>query len=202
MVTPSTEGTAVSLVVTALLAVTPAYIHFAPGDLPKFCKESLVIRVLEVTKFDADAGVIVFEVTDTLKAEKAKHPITAFKQGIDPKAKGVKPIFDWVKKGKKAVLFTIEREKDGIACGYVVIDDYWYSVDYNVKGEYWAFLRADPHLSEVYHGDADKLVPLVKDLLAGKKVEVPTKKADKVPEKMERFTEVNDRLIENRGLKK
>jgi hypothetical protein len=191
----------VSLVVTALLAATPAYIHFAPGDLPKFCKESLVVRVLEVTKFDADAGVVVFKATDTLKGTGAKS-ITSFKQVIDPKAKGVKPIFDWVAKGKTAVLFTIEKDAADIACGYVVIDGFWYSVDYNFKGEYWAFLRADPHLSEVYHGDADKLVPLVKDLLAGKKVDVPTKKADKVPTKDERFTEVNDRLIENRGLKK
>lgn len=191
------------LAFAALLAATaPAYIHFPPGDLSKYCKDSHAVRVLEVAKFDADAGVIVFDVADTLKPYTLKNGITSFKQVIDPKAKGVQPIFDWVKKGKKAVLFTIEVDKSGGGCGYVVIDDYWYSVDYNVKGEYWAFLRADPHLSEVYSGEAEKLVPLVKDLLAGKKVDVPTKKADKVPTKEERFNEVNDRLVENRGLKK
>lgn len=197
-----------SLLVTALLASTPAYIHFSPGDLPKFCKESIVIRELEVSKFDAESGVIVFTVTDTLKGKDLKA-ITSFKHVIDPKAKGAKPIFDWVAKGKKAVLFSIEAEnkrydppQGPVGCGYVVIDGYWYSLDYNFKGEYWAFLRADPHLSEVYHGDAEKLVPLVKDLLAGKKVEVPTKKADKVPTKEERFEEVNEGLIKNRELKK
>ena len=191
-----------SLLRSALLAATPAYIHFPPGDLPKYCKDSYAIRVLEVAKFDADAGVIVFDVADTLKAYNAKNPITAFKNVIDPKAKGVQPIFDWLKKGKKAVMFTLEREKTGIACGYVVIDQFWYSVDYNVKGEYWAFLRADPHLSAVYSGDVEKLIPLVKDLLAGKKVDVPTKKADKAPTQMERFEEVDAGLIKNRDLKK
>jgi len=191
-----------SLVLTALLASTPAYIHFPPGDLPKYCKESHAIRLLEVAKFDAESGVVLFDVADTVKGGKVKNAITSFKQVIDPKAKGVLPIFDWLKKGKKAVLFTIESDKTGGGCGYVVIDDYWYSVDYNVKGEYWAFLRADPHLSAVYSGDVEKLVPLVKDLLAGKKVDVPTKKADKVPTKEERFEEVNEGLIKNRGLKK
>jgi len=192
----------VSLLLSALLAATPAYIHFPPGDLPRYCKESHYVRVLEVTKLDADSGVIVFDVTDTLKGGKAKNAIPSFKQVIDPKAKGAKPIFEWLKKGKKAVLFTIETDRTGGGCGYVVIDDFWYSVDYNVKGEHWAFLRADPHLSAVYSGEAEKLVPLVKDLLAGKKVDVPTKKADSVPTKLERFDEVNDGLIKNRGLKK
>ncbi len=191
-----------SLLLSALLASTPAYIHFPPADLPKYCKESMAVRVIEVTKFDADAGVIVFDVADTLKPYPIKNGITSFKQVIDPKAKGVKPIFDWLKKGKKAVLFTIESEKTRGGCGYVVIDDYWYSLDYNVKGEHWAFLRADPHLSAVYSGSVDKLIPLVKGILAGKTVDVPTKKADTVPTQMERFDEVNDGLIKNRGLKK
>ncbi len=191
-----------SLFLSALLATTPTYIHFPPADLPKYCKDSYVIRVLEVTKFDADGGVIVFDVADTLKGGKAKNAIASFKQVIDPKAKGVKPIFDWLKKGKKAVMFTIESEKTRGGCGYVVIDDFWYSLDYNVQGEYWAFLRADPHLSAVYSGGVEKLIPLVKDLLAGKAVEVPTKKADSVPTKTERFDEVNDALIKNRELKK
>lgn len=188
--------------VALLAALAPAYIHFTPGDLPKFCKDSYAVRVLEVAKFDADAGVIVFAVADTLKGGKVKNGITSFKQVIDPKAKGAKPIFDWVGKGKKAVLFTIEQDKTGTACAYTVIDGFWYSLDYNVKGEYWAFLRADPHLSEVYDGDAEKLVPLVTDLLAGKTVDVPTKKADRVPTKEERFKEVNDGLIKNREPKK
>ncbi len=191
-----------SLLLSALLAATPSYIHFPPGDLPKYCKESMAVRVIEVTKFDAESGVILFDVAETLKPYPIKNGITSFKQVIDPKAKGTKPIFEWLKKGKKAVLFTIESEKARGGCGYVVIDDCWYSLDYNVAGEYWAFLRADPHLSAVYSGDVEKLVPLVKGLLAGKKVEVPTKKADKVPTKEERFEEVNDGLIKNRGLKK
>lgn len=190
-----------SLTVAALLALAPAYIHFPPGDLPKYCKNSTEIRVLEVTKFDADAGVIVFEVADTLK--KTSPQAKVFKQVIDPKAKGAKPIFDWAKKGKMAVLFSGEADIRGaVACGYVAIDGYWYSLDYNFNDDYWAFLRADPHLSEVYDGDVEKLLPLVKDLLAGKKVDVPTRKAEKVPTKEERFEEVNEGLLKNRGLMK
>lgn len=196
------------LALAALLAATaPAYIHFPPADFAAYCKTSTDIRTLEVAKFDADTGVIVFDVADTLK--KTDPQAKAFKQVIDPKAAGAKPIFDWVKKGKKAVLFSIEGPArtdvlgaQPCACGYVVIDDFWYSLDYNFKDDYWAFLRADPHLSEVYSGDAEKLVPLVKDLLAGKKVDVPTKKADKVPTKEERFKEVNDGLLKNREPKK
>jgi hypothetical protein len=114
----------------------------------------------------------------------------------------VKPILDWLGDGKKAVFFTIEA--GNIACGYVFIDEFCYSVDYNTRGDYWAFIRADPQMAACYFGSAEKLPALAKDLLAGKDVAVPTKdlKPPTKEEKEKRANEVNDVLIPNRGLKK
>lgn len=179
--------------------LAPGYIHFTPPDLPEFCRYSHQVRVLEVAKFDAEAGVIVFTVTDTLKGTKGDGQTV--RHAIDPKGKGVKPIFDWVKKGNTAVMLTDE----GVATnpvGYAVIDGLWYSLDYNVAGKHWTFLRAEPQLSAVYHGDAAKLVPLLKDVIGGKKVDVPTKKPDAVPDRMDRAKEVDDGMKANRGVKK
>jgi hypothetical protein len=124
----------------ALLALTlPAstavgYIHFPPMTLPKMCKDSHHIRVLKVAKFDKEKGVIVFEVADSLKGEKSQ--ITSFKHVLRGEASGTKPILDWLKEGKTAVMFAIETKPGSAAMGvgYVFLDEYCYSVDYNRDG--------------------------------------------------------------------
>src|SRR5262249_18114866 len=121
-------------VVLVLALAAPAafgYIHFPPMTLPKMCKTSTFVRVLTVKKFDKDKGIVVFEVVETLKGEKSA--IKSFRHTLRADAEGVKPILDWVGDDKQAVMFTIEG--GGIACGYVFIDDYCYSVDYNRSGE-------------------------------------------------------------------
>jgi hypothetical protein len=187
-----------ALVMAIAASAAPGYIHFPPMTLPKMCKTSTFVRVLCVKKFDQEKGILVFEVVETLKGEKSA--ITSFRHNLRADADGVKPILDWVGDGKQAVMFTIEG--GGLACGYVFIDDYCYSVDYNKGGEYWLLIRGEPNLSACYFGSAERLQKLAKDVLAGKDVEVPVREpASPVTEedRAKRRKEVNDVLILNRG---
>jgi hypothetical protein len=187
------------------LAVSPAvaYIHFPPMTLPKMCKESTHIRVLSVRKYDKEKGVIVFEAAEALKGENPR--ITSFRHVIRADAQGVKPILDWVEEGKQAVAFSIEGDPGGapMACGYVFIDDYCYSVDYNREGEYWLLIRAEPGMSACYYGSAERLRKLAKDVLDGKEVEAPVKEPaapESKEEQEKRRNEVTDILKKNRKL--
>lgn len=199
--------TAVRLVGVALLAAVavPAavgYIHFPPITLPKMCKDSHHVRVLKVAKFDKEKGVIVFEVAEALKGEKSR--ITSFRHVIRADAEGAKPILDWAKAGKTAVMFTIEGNSGDtgrpLALGYVFIDDYCYSVDYNPDGKFWLLIRGEPGMSACYHGSAEKLRELAKDVLAGKEVKVPVKEPAVKEDKKQRYKEVNDVLTKNRDV--
>ena len=153
---------------------TPAsfgYIHFPPATLPKMCKDSMNIRVLRVAKFDAESGVIVYEVVESLKGQERKG--MSFRHSIPKGTAGSAPIFDWVGVSKRAMCFTLEGKS--VALGYVFIDEFCYSVDYNIKGDFWLLIRVDPELAATYFGTAEKLVTVAKDLLAGKDVKVPVK---------------------------
>jgi hypothetical protein len=174
------------------------YIHFPPMTLQKMCKTSTHIRVLSVTKYDKEKGVVLFDSVETLKGQQSQ--VKSFKHVIRTDAEGVKPILDWVGSRKRALMFWIEG--GGIACGYVFIDDYCYSVDYNRRGEYWLMIRADPQMSACYHGSVERLQKPTKDVLDGKEVKVPVK-GPAAPvsreEKKKRYDEVNDILKKNRN---
>ncbi|MDB5345329.1 MAG: hypothetical protein JWP89_3706 [Schlesneria sp.] len=190
------------VVVLALaFAASPlrAYIHFPPMTMPKMCKHSTHIRALRVSKHDSQKGVIVYEVVETLKGQKIRT--MSFKHLIRKEVDGVQPILDWVGDKKSAVLFSIESTE--IACGYVFIDDYCYSVDYNNGGEYWLLIRAEPNMSACYFGSAEKLQGLLKEILEEKDVPVPTKEPASPTTKQnenKRIKEVTDVLNENRNL--
>jgi hypothetical protein len=186
-------GVALAVALAAPAAV--GYIHFPPMTLQKMCKDSQQIRVLKVAKHDKEKGVIVFEVADSPKGGKSQ--ITSFKHVIRADAAGTKPILDWAREGKTAVMFTIEGGP--IACGYVFLDDYCYSVDYNREGKYWLLVRAEPGLSACYHGTAERLCELVRDILGGKEVKVPIKEPGAREERDKRYKEVNDVLQKNRS---
>jgi hypothetical protein len=185
------------------LAVIPApaaaYIHFPPMTLPKMCRESHHVRVLKVTKFDRDAGVIVFESGEVLKGEKSR--ITAFRQSVGHDSPGGKAVLDWAAPGKVAVLFYIEGPAGGAAraIGYVFTDAGCHSVDYVAAGDYWGVIRAEPGMTACYHGPADRLVGLVKDILAGKEVAVPTRDPATKEDRDSRNREVNEALTRNRA---
>jgi hypothetical protein len=187
-----------ALLVTALAAApSVGYIHFPPPTLKKMCRISSNIRVLAVKRHDKHKGVIVYDLVETLKGKNPKG--MSFKHAIRNVA-GAKPIFDWVADGKRAVMFTIEG--GGIACGYVFIDRFCYSVDYNRKGDFWLLIRVDPEMSACFHGSPQTLQKVTRDLLDGKAVAVPVDKSVKpVPleERQKRAPALNEILIRNRG---
>jgi hypothetical protein len=186
--------------VTAI-AVTPAggYIHFPPTTLPKLCEQSRAIRVLTVTKYDKEKGGIVFEATETLKGKTPDG--TRFKHVLGRNVKGAEPILDWVADGKQAVMFTIETGPTGIACGYVFIDRYCYSIDRNGMGEFWLVFRVDTEMAATFYGTAETLRQVTKDLLAGKEVKVPVDESVKSLTTRDRERQVpaiNEILVPNR----
>jgi hypothetical protein len=112
----------------------------------------------------------------------------------------VKPIFDWVGDEKQAVMFTIEG--GGIACGYVFIDEFCYSVDYNRRGDFWLLIRVDPEMAATYHGSVEQLRTVVRELLDGRDVKVPVKESLKPlsnREREKRVPALNEILNKNRG---
>jgi hypothetical protein len=166
--------------------------------MPKMCKQSTNIRVLTVKKHDKEKGVIVYEVAETLKGENPKD--MSFRHAVRKDTDGAKPIFDWVGDGKRAVMFTIEGGE--IACGYVFIDRFCYSVDYNKKGDFWLLIRVDPEMAACFHGSTETLQKVTKDLLEGKDVKVPVDESVKpVPleERQKRAPALNEILTKNRG---
>jgi hypothetical protein len=189
----------VVLMIGIVAAPAGGYIHFPPTTMPKMCAQSRAIRVLTVKKHDKEKGVIVFEATETLKGKTPEG--TLFKHVIRKEDKGTKPIFDWVADGKQAVMFTIETGPTGIACGYVFIDKYCYSVDRNGTGEFWLLIRTDPEMAATFHGSVETLRKITKDLLAGKDVKVPVDESLKPltnEERGKRAAALNDIMTKNR----
>jgi hypothetical protein len=192
-------GVAGLLLVMALAApVARAYIHFPPMTLQKMSKQSHQIRLLKIKKYDREKGVIVFELAESLKGEKSQ--ITSFRHVIRADAQGAKPVLDWAGDGKTAVMFSIESNpgSPALALGYVFIDKYCYSVDYNRGGKYWLVIRGEPGLSACYHGSVEQLRGMVKDILDGKEVKVPVKEPDTKQDRDKRNKEINNVLKKNR----
>jgi hypothetical protein len=185
------------LVMASVVTSADGYIHFPPATMSKMCKQSTAIRVLTVKKHDKEKGVIVYEVVETLKGKTPDG--TKFRHVIGKETKGAKPIFDWVGDGKQAVMFTIEGSD--IACGYVFIDKFCYSVDHNKKGDFWLLIRVDPEMAATFHGTAETLQKVTKDLLAGKEVKVPVDESVRpvtLEERRKRAAALNEIMTENR----
>src|SRR5581483_2350768 len=139
------------------------------------------------------------EATETLKGKTPDG--TLFKHVVGKEDKGTKPILDWVADGKQAVMFTIETGPTGIACGYVFIDKYCYSVDRNGTGEFWLVFRGDPEMAATFYGTVETLRQVTKDLLAGKDVKVPVDESVKPLSTKDRERQVpaiNEILVPNR----
>jgi hypothetical protein len=203
-VTPPAIRRAALAAVVACVFVPAAggYIHFPPPTLEKMCKISRQIRALKVERVSPDGEVVLFAVEEELKGTKAvcapgKHLLHG---------DGAKPVRDALKPGTRAVFFWIEGNAAVTSfggCGYVFLDRQCYSVDYNTAGKHWVFIRHEPGLSATYHGTPEKLRELSRDVLAGKKVEVPVKAPGRSETKAEwqkRADEVNEVLKKNRNL--
>ena len=190
----------VGIVLVMAFVASPSigYIHFPPTTMHKMCKQATNIRVLSVKNHNREKGVIIYEVAQTLKGENPKG--MSFKHVIRKDAAGAKPIFDWVGRGKQAVMFTIEGGE--IACGYVFIDRFCYSVDYNKRGDFWLLIRVDPEMSACFHGTAETLQKVTKDLLAGKEVKVPVNESVRplsAEEREQHVPALNEILMNNRS---
>lgn len=195
----------VAAVACGVVSTAGGYIHFPPPTLEKMCGISRQVRAIKVERVSPDGEVVLFELEESLKGGKAlcefgKHVLRG-----DPAA--TKPLRDALKPGARAVMFWIEGQFNNQVggCGYVFLDRQCYSVDYNTAGKHWVFIRPEPGLGRTYHGSAEKLRELTRDVLAGKKVEVPVKAFDRPETKAEweqRAKEVNDVLTTNRNLPK
>ena len=176
------------------------YIHFPPPTLQKLCEQSKAIRLLTVKKHDKEKGVILFEVTETLKGKTPDG--TTFKHVLGKEEKGTKLIYDWLADRKQAMMFTIEAGSAGIACGYVFIDKYCYSIDRNGSGEYWLLIRVDPDMAGTYFGTVEKLREVTKDILSGKPVTVPVDNSVKrisLEERKKLAVALNELMLKNRA---
>jgi hypothetical protein len=185
------------LVIAVIVSTAVGYIHFPPSTMSKMCQQSKAIRVLKVKKHSKEKGVIVFEVTETLKGTTPRG--TSLKQVIGKETKDTKPIFDWVADGKLAMMFTIEG--GAIACGYVFIDNFCYSVDHNRRADFWLLIRTDPEMAATFHGTTATLLKVTQDLLANKDVRVPVDKSVKpvsVEERRKRVPALNEIITKNR----
>jgi hypothetical protein len=191
----------VALLSAVFVSAAGAYIHFPPMTLQKMCKQSQTIRLLKVTKVDKEKGVIVYEVAEKLNRVGTK--VASFRHVLRADTPGAKDILDWAVEGKTAVQFAIETEKGDVpmAMGYVFIDENCYSDIYNHQGKFWLVMRAEPDMSACYHGSVDDLKKLVKDVLAGKEVKVPTKEPAKKGDDKKRFDEITDHLKKNLNTK-
>jgi hypothetical protein len=167
-------------VLVLLVSSASAYLHVPPQTLKAMCAESPQIRVLTVKARDHDKGVVVFETAEVLRAEE-KSAIGAFRMAVRPDADKAKTVLDKLAVGATAILFSQEdgEGKKARGYGYAFIDDFAFSVDYNAQGELWLYLRAEPNLVATYYGSARGLVDLVKAVLKGKDVKVPTRVPDK-----------------------
>jgi hypothetical protein len=167
--------------------------------LQKMCEVSSSIRVLKVTKLSKEKGVVLFEVVETLK--KHGEALDPARQVVPWQANGVGPVLDWAGEGRLAVLFSKDGGPKGgtpIGVGYVFIDNYCYFVDYSPSGKHWLVVRGDPGMSACYHGSATKLRDLVKEVLVGKKVQVPTKEPKVKEDVFKRNAEIEQIIIKNR----
>ncbi|HLW64339.1 MAG TPA: hypothetical protein VKS79_03400 [Gemmataceae bacterium] len=197
LIQPFTRMTAAFALLALLAANASAYIHFPPMTLAKMTSYSHQIRILKVEKFSKEKGVIIFACPEILKDAGSK--ITSYRVVIRNETTGTKPIWDWTKEGKQAVMFSIESKDREVkqAIAYVFIDDYCFTADHNPEGKYWLMIRGEPSMSACYHGPVDKLTGLVKDLLAGKDVTVPVKEPESKEDRDQRNKEINKALKEN-----
>ncbi len=175
------------------------YIHFPPPTFARLCEYSNNVRVLKVERVDRERGAIDFKVVENLRGTDSWG---VGRHLLRPTCAGTKAVLEWAEKGKEVVMFTAEHQIDGKfpnGSGYVFFDGGCYSIDYNVKAGFWLYLRPEPGMTACFDGTAAKLREAAKDVLAGKKVDVPTKAPALKEDKDKRAKEVDDLMKTNRA---
>src|SRR5437764_1073915 len=153
-----------SLSFAALLAGRAAAYVEAPQSLGSVVQQSTNIMVCVVEKVDKEKNLIIYRKVEDLKG---KHPTDVVKHNIG-KA-GFHPrewqyAMEWAEVGKTAVFF-----HNGGA-GEMCIGNYWYQI---YPGDWWSMSHGEPFLLRSYAGKAEKLIPIVRDIVAGKETLAP-----------------------------
>ncbi|GBD36476.1 hypothetical protein HRbin36_01601 [bacterium HR36] len=141
-----------------------AYVE-APYTLGRVVVESSHICVLRVEQVERERNVIVYRKVEDLKG---KHPTeivrhTIGRGGFHPREWQI--TMEWAAPGKIAVFFHNGNASE------TCIDMYWYQC-YG-GGDNWSMSHAEPYLLRSYAGRADRLIPLLRAMLAGQEVVVP-----------------------------
>ena len=149
------------LAVIGALAITfhpaRAYVE-APQSLGSVVQQSTNILVCVVEKVDKEKNLIVYRKVEDLKG---KHPTDTIKHNIA--RAGYHPrewqyVMEWAEVGKTAIFF-----HNGGA-GEMCVGNYWYQI---YPGDWWNMSHGEPFLLRSYAGKAEKLIPLIRDIVAG-----------------------------------
>ena len=141
-----------------------AYIE-APYSLGQFVNDARNIVVLELTRVNAEKGLLIFKKVADLKgnypAQEVKHNIGT--RGFHERE--WKNVMAWAEVGKKAVFFFTDNASE------TCIHTYWYQC--YQEGDWWGMSHAEPFLLRTFYGDPEKLVEIVTRLLKNEEVLVP-----------------------------
>src|SRR5579864_4780066 len=155
----------VGAVLAVFIPAAPVHAYVeAPFSLGSVISQSTNIMVLVVEKVDKEKNLIVYRKVEDLKG---KHPTDVVKHNIA--RAGFHPrewqaVMDWAEPGKIAVFF-----HNGGA-GECCINNYWYQI---YPGDWWSMSHGEPFLLRSFAGKAEKLIPIVKDIVAGKDTIAP-----------------------------
>src|SRR5947208_1127033 len=147
-----------------VLPPAAAYVE-APLSLGSVIQQSTNIMVVQVDKVDKANNRIIYRKVRDLKG---KHPTDVIKHNIGKG--GFHPrewqyTMEWAEVGKTGVFF-----HNGGA-GEMCIGNYWYQI--YPGGDWWHMSHGEPFVLRSFAGKAEKLIPIVKDMVAGKDTIAP-----------------------------
>jgi hypothetical protein len=156
-----------TLTVAGVISVfrpAPAYVE-APHTLGSVIAQSTNVVVCVVEKVDKEKNLIIYRKVEDLKG---KHPTDVIRHNIG--RGGFHPRewqfpMEWAEVGKTAIFF-----HNGGA-GEMCIGNYWYQI--YPGGDWWNMSHGEPFLLRSFAGKAEKLIPVVRDIVAGKEAIAP-----------------------------
>ena len=141
------------------ISVRPAqgYIEVA-FTFGKIVGDSTNIVLMQVESVDKVKNTITYKKIEDIKG---KHPTEIIKHNVAQA--GFSPrewqtVMAWAEPGQMAVMF------HNVSASETCINNYWYQC--YPKGEWWDMYHAEPYLLRSYAGKPEKMVPLVKQMLA------------------------------------
>jgi hypothetical protein len=157
--------TGLGLLLTSWLPRAEAFIE-VPMSLGAVIAQSTNILVLRVEKVDKEKNLIIYKKVEDIKG---KHPQDVVKHNIG-RAKLVKDeewkfTMEWAEPGKIAVMFHNGGASE------TCVGANWYQA--YAGGEWWNQSHGEQLLFRSFYGSPEKLIGIVREILAGKEVVVP-----------------------------